>query len=83
LARRSAASWFVSNDRRLGSFAYVCDVLSINPAWFRKQLFATSVDALQDRLFRQPRCGGELPGIAARQQKFSESLTARPRLSAQ
>lgn len=65
LARRSAATWFISNDRGLGSFLYVCDVLSINPTWFRKQLFATSVDALKDRLFRQHRYEGKLPNVAA------------------
>ena len=65
LVQRSARCWFVSNDRGLGSFLYVCDVLSVNPAWFRKQLFGTSFEDLKDRLFRQHRYEGKLPNVAA------------------
>ena len=63
--QRSARYWFLSNDRSLGSFLYGCDVLSINSAWFRKQLFGTSVEDLKDRLFRQHRYEGKLPNVAA------------------
>lgn len=61
--QRSARCWFVSNDRSLGSFLYVCDVLSINSAWFRKQLFGTSIEDLTDRLLRQHRYEGKWPTL--------------------
>ena len=65
LVQRSAGEWFLSSNCSLGSFLFICETLNINPAWFRKQLFGTSVEDLKDRLFRQHRYEGKLPNVAA------------------
>ena len=53
LIKRSAANWFLSTSRSLGSFLFICEVLNIDPAWFRKQLFDTSIDVLRTRVSTQ------------------------------
>jgi hypothetical protein len=53
--QRSAYSWLWSDSREPGSFLFVCDILEIDSAWFRKQLFATSPDELKKRLAAQHR----------------------------
>lgn len=54
-AHDSAYSWLRSDRRDLGSFLFVCEVLGLDAAWFRKQLFAQCVDGLRNRLARHHR----------------------------
>jgi hypothetical protein len=54
-AHDSAYLWLRSDSRSLGSFLFVCDVLGLDAAWFRKHLFAQGADGLRDRLVRHHR----------------------------
>jgi hypothetical protein len=65
LVHRLAGNWFLSNSRGVGSFLFICDFLSINPEWFRKQLFGTSIDTLKDRVSTQHRSRDKLASVAA------------------
>ena len=50
LVQRSAARWFLSNSSSVGSFLFVCELLGIDPQWFRKQLLGISSDTLKNRV---------------------------------
>ena len=52
--QRSAGEWFLSPSHSLGSFLFICEILSINAEWFRKQLYGTSTDALKNRVATGP-----------------------------
>ena len=54
-AHRSAYAWLWSESREPGSFLFVCDILEIDSAWFRKQLSETSPEELRRRLAGQHR----------------------------
>ena len=54
-AQRSAYAWLRSDSQEPGSFLFICDILGLDLAWFRKQLFGTSLDELRSRLIRHHR----------------------------
>jgi len=63
LVHRSAGNWFLSNSRGAGSFLFICEFLGINPVWFRKQLFGTSMDTLKNRVSSQHRSRDKLANV--------------------
>ena len=63
--QRSAGEWFLSGSGSLGSFLFICEILNINPAWFRKQLFGTSIGTLKNRVSTQHRSRDKLASVAA------------------
>jgi len=71
--QRSAGEWFLSNSHNLGSFLFVCEILNINPEWFRKQLLGTSIDTLKNRLATQHRSRDRLASVAASEEEISHA----------
>jgi len=69
LVQRSARGWFLSSSRSLGSFLFICEILNVNPAWFRKQLFGTSIDTLKNRVSTQHRCRDKLASVAVSEEE--------------
>ncbi len=68
--QRSASEWFLSHSHRLGSFLFVCEILDMNPEWFRKQLFGTSIDVLKNRIATQHRSRDKLASVAASEEEI-------------
>jgi hypothetical protein len=72
--QKSAADWFVSANRSLGSFLFICDILDINPEWFRKQLFGTSSDILKNRIATQHRSRDKLVTVAVSEEAAADEM---------
>jgi hypothetical protein len=72
--QKSAAEWFLSPSRSLGSFLFICDILDINPEWFRKQLFGTSSDVLKNRVATQHRSRDKLASIAVSEETVADEI---------